>query len=303
MADVAASSDSPAKTNVLERVALLQLRAAAILRTNGWRHEAARAEQFAAHTRLMLNEPSATRRMHALTAGLYECSHPGLLLEHALEGAISLIGGDLGNIQLRDPSDGSLRIAVQCGFGGEFLDHFAIVRDDTSACGRSARHRLQTVIVDVTDDPGFAPHRAIAARSRFRAVRSTPLVDPAGHLHGVISTHYRRPHRPSRRDLQILQWYAEHIAAALAEQRNGSTTLHAAIATLHAKTADLHDTACARLNASALALLAEGNAPHASAIQERARRARDRAQRERRRAEALLAQGTDTARATDPASG
>jgi hypothetical protein len=33
------------------------------------------------------------------------------------------------------------------------------------------------------------------------AVQSTPLVDYAGHLIGMVSTHFRRPHRPSDRDL------------------------------------------------------------------------------------------------------
>jgi GAF domain-containing protein len=51
---------------------------------------------------------------------------------------------------------------------------------------------VQTVIVDVQRDPMFAPHREIAAGSRFRAVQSTPLVDHNGRLLGVISTHYRR---------------------------------------------------------------------------------------------------------------
>ena len=107
------------------------------------------------------------------------------------------------------------------------------------------------MIVDVKYDPAFAPHRGIAAASRFRAVQSTPLVDSLGRLHGVISTHFRRPHRPSRRDLQLMQWYAEHVAAALAQQRNHPTTLHEATAALHQRTAALHDTAAARVRTGA----------------------------------------------------
>jgi GAF domain-containing protein len=87
---------------------------------------------------------------------------------------------------------GSLRIAVQHGFGAEFLDHFAVVGDDRSACGRAARQRAQTVIVDVNVDASFAPHRDIAASSAFRAVQSTPLTERTGRLLGVVSTHYPR---------------------------------------------------------------------------------------------------------------
>ncbi len=139
----------------------------------------------------------------------------GVLFEGALEGALALIGGDRGNIQIRELSNGSLRIVAQCGFGTKFLEYFAIVEDDTSACGRAATERLQTVITDVSEDAAFEPHREIAAASRFRAVQSTPLVDPTGRVRGVISTHYRHPHRPGSRDLQLMQWYAERVGAAL----------------------------------------------------------------------------------------
>ena len=47
------------------------------------------------------------------------------------------------------------------------------------------RHGAQLVISDVTTDPGFGPHREIAAASGFRAVQSTPLIDEAGRLVGV----------------------------------------------------------------------------------------------------------------------
>src|SRR5262249_60840648 len=51
---------------------------------------------------------------------------------------------------------------------------------------------------------GLPPHRDIALASGFRAVQSTPLVNRAGHLVGMLSTHYPRPTAPPRRDLQIV---------------------------------------------------------------------------------------------------
>ena len=197
------------------------------------RDEAARAERFAGRAQLMLDEPKATRLMQALSRRLYESAHTGLLLERALEGAMSLIGGALGNVQVCARPDRGLRIAAQSGFSSEFLDYFAIVDDDTSACGRAASQRSQTVIVDVSEDAEFAPHREIAAAARFRAVQSTPAVDPTGRLRAVISTHYRRPHQPSDRDLQLVHWYAEHVGAALAQMTNrGAQRASAAIQVL-----------------------------------------------------------------------
>jgi GAF domain-containing protein len=128
----------------------------------------------------------------------------GALLDEVLEFALTLLHAERGNVQLADPATGALRIAAQRGFGSEFMAYFAAVTDDGSACGRAAQHHAQVVITDVTTDPGFAPHRDIALASGFRAVQSTPLVDRAGHLVGMLSTHYARPTTLPRRDLQTV---------------------------------------------------------------------------------------------------
>jgi GAF domain-containing protein len=108
------------------------------------------------------------------------------------------------------------------GFGPEFVEYFAAVTDDGSACGRAARRHAQVVIADVTTDPGFAPHRDIALTSGFRAVQSTPLVNQAGHLVGMLSTHYPRPGSPPRRDLQTVSRFAALAGESLSTLLNGT---------------------------------------------------------------------------------
>jgi GAF domain-containing protein len=127
------------------------------------------------------------------------------VLAEGLEDALSLLHADRGNVQIADPITGSLVLVMHTGFSDEFLEYFAVVDDDGSACGRAAAQHAQTVIGDVTTDPGFAPHREIAAASRFRAVQSTPLMDLSGQLVGMLSTHYPRPYRPSDRDLGLMR--------------------------------------------------------------------------------------------------
>src|SRR5215469_12703707 len=137
------------------------------------------------------------------------------LLEHGLEDALSMLRADLGNVQIIDPVSGELTMAVQAGFSDEFVAYFGNVDNEGSACGRAAQQLAQTVIPDVTSDLGFAPHRAIAAASGFRAVQSTPLVDSHGHLVGVLSTHYPRPYRPSGHDLRLIRRYGELLGEAI----------------------------------------------------------------------------------------
>jgi hypothetical protein len=154
------------------------------------------------------------------------CAAPTLeaLLDEVLEFALTLLHAERGNVQLADPATGALKIAAQRGFGPEFMQYFAAVTDDGSACGRAARHHAQVIITDVTTDPGFAPHREIALASGFRAVQSTPLVSQAGHLVGMLSTHYPRPTTPPRRDLQTLNRFAALAGERLSTLRNGTQT-------------------------------------------------------------------------------
>ena len=176
---------------------------------------ARRVEHFASSMRFVLDEPNAARRLHGLTKDLRDVPRLSRLLPRVLGGAMALVGGDFGDIQIVDPATGSLRLVTQAGFGPEFCEYFAVVDDGNSACGRAARQGTQTAIADVRTDPGFAPHREIAAASGFRGVQSTPLVDHAGHLVGMVSTHFHRPHRPSERDLRMMEIYADFAGEAV----------------------------------------------------------------------------------------
>jgi hypothetical protein len=177
---------------------------------------ALRAGHFAAGVRLSLDAPQAIRRLHEVTGSLRDVSSLTSLLPRVLDGALSLTGADLGNLQLLDPVTGALRIVTQSGFDSKFLGYFAVVDLAHSACGRAGREGAQTVIGDVNTDPDFAPHRDIAAASGFRAVQSTPLINYAGRPVGRVSTHFRRPYHPPGLDLRIMQLYADYAGEAVA---------------------------------------------------------------------------------------
>jgi GAF domain-containing protein len=153
--------------------------------------------------------------MFAWGRAVRAASGRGAPLGRALEGTMSLLGADRGNVQLRAGRMPVLRIVTQTGFDSDFLEHFAVVADGSSACGRAARGRAPIVIADVMDDESFEPHRRIAAASRFRAVLSVPFVDGADGLLGVMSVHFREAHAPSSQDLVLIEWYAEEIGQVL----------------------------------------------------------------------------------------
>jgi len=196
---------------LLERVAVAHRTSAELLRYYGEHVAAGKARKAADRIRLALDEPRATERMFRAARAVRQASDHHLRLERALEGAMSLLEADFGNIQLRQPHNGTLGIAAHSGFDSEFLDYFSEVSDSSSACGRASNRQVQVVIPDVNEDETFEPHREIAAGSRFRAVQSTPLVDRSHRVIGVVSTHFRQPHSPSVRDLLLVEWLADLI--------------------------------------------------------------------------------------------
>jgi PAS domain S-box-containing protein len=135
------------------------------------------------------------------------------VLEQVLDATIAMQKADFGNVQLYNPVLKALEIVAHRGFGEEFLAHFASVKtDEGAACSRALAGRERVLIEDVTVDPSFAPHREIAARAGYRAVQSTPLISRAGKLLGILSTHFRHPHRPSAHDLRLTDLYARQAA-------------------------------------------------------------------------------------------
>jgi GAF domain-containing protein len=122
------------------------------------------------------------------------------VLENALASYLRAFGTRLGNIQILDMKDSHaiLSIAAQRGFDIPFLEAFATVSaEDSSACGRALRLGRSVIVHDVDEDDDFAPYRAIAHEAGYRSVISTPIVTSWGHVVGVISTHFPKPHRPS----------------------------------------------------------------------------------------------------------
>jgi signal transduction histidine kinase/DNA-binding response OmpR family regulator len=158
-------------------------------------------------------ELEAMTRLHALSTRLLRADNLSSALNDLLENTILTIRADFGNIQLFNPQVGALEIVAQRGFPQDFLDYFRTVRvDEGSACAQAMHSGERVIIEDVNLDAAFEPHRPIAAAVGYRAVQSTPLKDRDGTVIGMLSTHFRTPHRPSERDERLLDLYARHAA-------------------------------------------------------------------------------------------
>jgi two-component system CheB/CheR fusion protein len=177
----------------------------------------------------------AVTRLHQ--AGTY-CAQPGAeycnCIAKLLDAAIALTGASKGNIQLLDAATGTLTIATQRGFEEPFLEFFANVRAGESSAGGRAVHSGERVIVeDVTQSAIFAgqPSLNILLEAGVRAVQSTPLMNSAARLLGMISTHFDAPRRFTERELRLMDLLARQAADYL-ERKHGEDAVRQAQAQL-----------------------------------------------------------------------
>jgi GAF domain-containing protein len=128
--------------------------------------------------------------------------------------AIAISGADKGNLQLYDATSGSLTIAAQRGFQGDFLKFFDSVRANDAACGVAMGTAKQIIVDDVLTSPIFAaqPAQKVLLDAGVRAVVSIPLMSSKGRPLGVLSTHFTRPHHPSEHQLEPMNILARQAA-------------------------------------------------------------------------------------------
>jgi PAS domain S-box-containing protein len=177
-------------------------------------------EQLRASQQRLAAEVEALSRLHALSTRLLAVVDVRTALDDLLENAILTCEADFGNVQLYNPQINALEIAAQRGLRQDFLDHFRTVRvDEGSACAQAMRNGEPCIIEDVQLDLAFEPHRSIAAAADFRGVHSTPLRDRNSNVIGMLSIHFRQPHRSSEREQRLLDLYARHAADLIERTR------------------------------------------------------------------------------------
>ena len=141
-------------------------------------------------------------------------------LNAAIDTATAIAGAQKANLQLLDPTTGALTIAAQRGFKDSFLNFFASVGDDISACAAAIRSGERVIVEDVRESEIFVgPSKQALLDAGVRAVTSMPLMASTGSLLGVISTHFAGPHRPSERELHLMNLLARQVADYLERKR------------------------------------------------------------------------------------
>lgn len=146
-----------------------------------------------------------------------------------LDAAMQATAADLGNIQVVNAADGTLRMIVQRGFGPRFVDFFRVVKLDKSACSAALKARRRIVVRDVRESARYTePARQTMLAAGAAACQSTPIIAADGMVVGMISTHFRAPHVATAAQLQQVDRLSEEAARTL-QQPSPPTRLPAAV--------------------------------------------------------------------------
>jgi len=150
------------------------------------------------------------------------------LYERVLDAAIGLTSAGMGTLQKYDPEHGELLLlAAKGNFHPEAAAFWERVnRATATTCGMALSLGRRVIVPDVESSSFMAGTADLDAlrRSSIRSAQSTPLVSRSGRLLGMISTHWSKPHHPTKHALRLLDALARQ-AADLIERAQVETAL------------------------------------------------------------------------------
>ncbi|MES2792680.1 MAG: PAS domain S-box protein [Planctomycetota bacterium] len=143
------------------------------------------------------------RRLHEMSVRLSTTLELHPLLDEILSTATAAEGTDMGLLSLCDSDQEGLRVGASLGFNEEYLKQIEFVKPGEGAYGRCYQEHCCIIIEDVDTDPAFEPYRDVARSAGIKSIHCTPLITRSGRLIGVLSTHFRTPHRPTDREIHL----------------------------------------------------------------------------------------------------
>lgn len=144
------------------------------------------------------------RRLHDMSSRLCTTLELQPILEEILRTAVAVEGTDMGLLSLWEPDAVCLQVGASLGFGAVFLSQISGVPAGVGACGLSFQERRRVVVEDVESDPTVGPLRDAMSAAGIKSIHCTPLITRSGESVGVLSLHFRWHHKPSDREMNVI---------------------------------------------------------------------------------------------------
>ncbi|MDQ2843945.1 MAG: GAF domain-containing protein [Acidobacteriota bacterium] len=175
-------------------------------------------------------ELAATQQLQQTSTQLIREDNVEALYQQILDAAVAIMRSEFASIQMLYPErgpGGELGLLGYRGFSLQAARFWKWVRPASEgACGIALRTGQRVIIADVqtSDVMAGTEDQAVCLQTGIQSAQTTPLVSRTGKLLGMISTHWRQPHRPSEHDLRLLDVLAR-LAADLLERSQAEKAL------------------------------------------------------------------------------
>ena len=163
----------------------------------------------------LARELARAKTLQSISTRLISESTPESLYAQILDAAIELMASDAASVQMLAPDQTSLRLLAWRNFHPDSAAFWQRVEVGAgSTCSKALRDNERVVVADIEACEFMAgtPDQLEYRRSGIRAIQSTPLRSRAGRPLGMLSTHWRMPHRPTEEDFRFFDVLARQAA-------------------------------------------------------------------------------------------
>src|SRR5262245_15275933 len=171
-------------------------------------------------------ELADTKLLQSVSAEILRPDDPHMLYEKIVDGAMTIMRSDCVSLHMFYPergTGGELRLLAYRGFNPEAQKFWEWVGIDSAGttCGRALRTGRRVIVDDVEQSEFMKGTQDLDVfrQTDIRSCQTTPLLARGGTLVGMISTHWRTPHRSSERDLRLLDILARQTADLIERQQ------------------------------------------------------------------------------------
>jgi two-component system, chemotaxis family, CheB/CheR fusion protein len=150
------------------------------------------------------------------------------LFDVILKAGIDLMKADAGTVRQCDPETQEVVLLATHGFPENLVTRFSQVNAlSGKSLGERAFTERRRILMDFNGPPEEVDPEstdALSLAEGFFSAQATPLIARSGRPIGVLSTHWKKHHRPEERELRYLDLLARQAADAI-EQKLGEHAL------------------------------------------------------------------------------
>jgi PAS domain S-box-containing protein len=183
----------------------------------------------------LAQELEGARQLQQVSLEMH-CNRPELLYQKILDAAVAVMRSQAASMQILEPDTGILKLLASRGFHPDAVAFWDRVDcSSASTCGEALKTARRILVSDTETCAFMTGTKDLAAYrlSNLRAVQSTPLRSRNGSAIGMVSTHWREPHEPSKDDFSRFDVLARQ-AADLIERGQTEAALRESEARLQA---------------------------------------------------------------------